>query len=225
MRHNRMPDELRPTEELIASFGGATIIRTLDRKFHSNLRIVGGTQKDRATAQAWTAAYLARYAPHSEYLMRVTPKRQFVDPGFLFPAMALRTCEENALRLLNLYTEAILTGRSRDCLQIALPSGAEDEVEHEAHLVILVTDEAFDIRLPTIHWMGPHEPVDSSVRFRCRPAKTIAIALKADIEQARECRRRQFLKCRYCGLYFPPERRDQPHCCHGCSEKYLGVCH
>ena len=54
MRHNPSPDQFRPTEELIASFGGASIMRTLDGEFHFR----GGTQPERAKAQEWMDRFL-----------------------------------------------------------------------------------------------------------------------------------------------------------------------
>ena len=54
MRPKPLSDSLRPTEELIASFGGATIMRNLDRKFH----IRAGTEQERAKAQEWMDRFL-----------------------------------------------------------------------------------------------------------------------------------------------------------------------
>ena len=54
MKHNRSPDQFRPTEELIASFGGASIMRTLDGEYH----IRGGTEQERAKAEAWMHQFL-----------------------------------------------------------------------------------------------------------------------------------------------------------------------
>ena len=54
MRHNRSPDQFRPTEELIASFGGASIMRSLDGEYH----IRGGTEQERAKALEWMNLFL-----------------------------------------------------------------------------------------------------------------------------------------------------------------------
>jgi hypothetical protein len=43
---------------------------------------------------------------------------------------------------------------TRDCIQINCCG--------EKGIVILVTAEAIELRLPTIEWKGPHEPVASS---------------------------------------------------------------
>ena len=64
MRPNPLLDTLRPTEELIAGFGGATITRSLDRQLH----IRGGTEQERAKAQAWMDRFLTRkpYPPEKK---------------------------------------------------------------------------------------------------------------------------------------------------------------
>ena len=49
MRPKPLSDSLRPPEELVASFGGPTITRSLDRQFH----IWDGTEEGRAQARAW----------------------------------------------------------------------------------------------------------------------------------------------------------------------------
>ena len=60
MRHHRLLDEFRPTEELIAGFGEASIMRTLDGEYH----IRGGTEQERAKAQDWTQHFLTN-PPHT----------------------------------------------------------------------------------------------------------------------------------------------------------------
>ena len=58
MRHHRLLDEFRPTEELIAGFGEASIMRTLDGEYH----IRGGTEQERAKAQDWMNLFLTNTA-------------------------------------------------------------------------------------------------------------------------------------------------------------------
>ncbi len=53
MRSKRTPESLRPQEELIAMFGLAQFVRTLDGK----TELKGGTENDRRQAQEWIASF------------------------------------------------------------------------------------------------------------------------------------------------------------------------
>ncbi len=53
MKMKRMLEFLRPQEELIATFGQAQLVRTLDGK--SELR--GGTAEDRQAAREWISMF------------------------------------------------------------------------------------------------------------------------------------------------------------------------
>ena len=56
MKMKRMLEFLRPQEELIATFGQAQLVRTLDGK--SELR--GGTAEDRQKAKEWISMFWQR---------------------------------------------------------------------------------------------------------------------------------------------------------------------
>jgi hypothetical protein len=50
---------MRPQAEMIASFGGAEIVKHLD----GNLEIRGGTEQEKAKAHAWKEQFLTQKPP------------------------------------------------------------------------------------------------------------------------------------------------------------------
>lgn len=91
-------------------------------------------------------------------------------------------------------------------------------------IVVLVTSEAFEIRLPTIEWTrGTHAPVAvTRIWRRVRAAKIDITRLRAAIEEAAAERRNEFSPCRFCGEIVPIEHRLDD-VCHGCASQHLGV--
>jgi predicted RNase H-like nuclease len=124
--------------------------------------------------------------------------------------------ELNATRVRDLLPDA--TVRST-------PHVIELAVGGEGGLVVLVTAEAVELRLPTIEWTGgSHGPAEAS-RFWKR-LNTNALAegsLIGVIEAAREARRAEFATCRYCRERFAVEHRVSDNVCHGCASRYEGV--
>jgi len=92
-------------------------------------------------------------------------------------------------------------------------------------IVVLVTRDALELRLPTIEWPHPHEPRRTSRLFR--KIEWVSIdgreALRDLLKEALEARRVEFRTCRFCSLSFPPEQMIQTDVCHGCAENHLGV--
>lgn len=83
---------------------------------------------------------------------------------------------------------------------------------------------AADIRLHTIVWRSPYEPVASTRRWKRVALEGLdAAQLAALIEQAAEVRRAEYVRCRFCGERVPPERRVEDDVCHACAEGELGV--
>jgi hypothetical protein len=116
---------------------------------------------------------------------------------------------------------AEFTDRTRDVIQLGVPTG----IEEDDRIVILVTAEAFEIRLPTVEWtMGAYGPALTSKLWR-RPRVSVGLPAVADLIQgAIEVRWKQFRVCKYCGERFPPEHRHG-NVCHGCAEKHQGIVH
>lgn len=93
-------------------------------------------------------------------------------------------------------------------------------------IVVLVSPEAFEIRLPTIEWThGTHGPAAVTRLWRrLEVAEMKEYALRAAIEEAVEVRRSEFSPCRFCGERVAIEHRHD-NVCHGCAERRLGVVH
>lgn len=145
------------------------------------------------------------------------PSRSTIDPAGLYPADGLRVVERNALRVLAILPDALLT-RTRDVIQI--------EHGSEGGIVVVVTAEAFEIRLPRFEWtQGTHGPALASVLWRRAEALALTDeALRELIEAGHAARKAQFATCRFCGGSFPEERRHG-NVCHGCAENRLGMVH
>lgn len=108
--------------------------------------------------------------------------------------------------------------RTRDCIQIDFGGGEG--------IVILITPEAIELRLPTIEWVSPHWPAGSSTFWKKVEISNITDReLETLLREALKERQKQFKKCRFCKRRFPPEHMHDDDVCHGCAEKYLGVVH
>jgi len=126
--------------------------------------------------------------------------------------------EQHAQRLLGLLPVYSTLERTRDAIQIDL-GGSEG-------VVLLVTGEALELRLPTIEWTrGAYGPAEASVLWkRVKNLEKLDDAQILDlVEAARAARLRQFIKCRFCGCPTPPEYRTHKDVCHRCAEENLGV--
>ena len=107
--------------------------------------------------------------------------------------------------------------RTRDCIQI--------DWGDEAGIVVLVTPEAMELRLPTVEWAcGSYGPRATSKLWRrvewqrLDPSK-----LPELLKAAKTARKRQYRTCQYCGERFPPEHRADRDTCHGCASREHGV--
>lgn len=128
--------------------------------------------------------------------------------------VARRPFEEFAGRLMARMPEAELE-RTRDSIQLS--AGGERGV------VILITPEAMEIRLPTMDWPRPYMAVPSSRLWkRLQWARLSEKRMMKLIEEARQVRAAEFVPCRFCGKEFPPERRADD-ACHSCASKHLGI--
>ena len=142
-----------------------------------------------------------------------------IDPENRYPADGLRQVEELAKRVLDCLPDAQVE-RTRDAIQI----------DHggEMGIVVLVTAEAVEFRLPTVEWTGGAYGPASSSRF-WRRVRAVKIS-EGDLEladllgKAHEARAREFRKCKYCKGLVAVEHRHGT-VCHACSERYEGVVH
>jgi hypothetical protein len=150
--------------------------------------------------------------------------RAIIDPDGRYPSLGLRHVERLALQVLRLLPsnttpsdEGITLERTRDVIEIH--SGGDEGI------VIIVTPEAVELRLPTVEWtMGAYDPVASSRLWKRVKADGLEDEkLGQLLGEAQEARGRQFTKCRYCGERVAPEHRYSRNVCQGCSSSQLGV--
>jgi hypothetical protein len=127
----------------------------------------------------------------------------------------LRSFEMLAKKLLQMFPDAI-PARTRDCIQI--------DYLGERGVVILLTPEAVEVRLPTTDWtQGSHGPVaSSSLKTRHSVHDDDESDIVASIYEAVSERQAQFKVCPYCHKEFPPEHMAAG-ACHGCADKHLGI--
>jgi hypothetical protein len=182
----------------------------------------------------------------------MSEERSCIDPEGCYPSDGFTVVEKNAARVLDLFTDVVVehikesihaaresgvactkdyihyvrkldsfqsvaVERTRDCIQLSY--------DNEEGIVILVTAEAIELRLPTVEWtMGSYGPVASSRLWKrvdwCEITDTELISLLND---ALKQRKNEFRICRYCGRKFPLEHMHANDVCQGCAEKHLGV--
>lgn len=143
-------------------------------------------------------------------------ERGLVDPQDCYPADGLRAAEEHAAKVIQLLPGAQVE-RTRDVIQI--------DAGGDTGIVVLVTTEALELRLPTVEWtMGSHGPATSSRLWkRLKWDQLQDGQLPGLLAQAQAARRREYRNCPYCGGRFPPEHRVEKNICHTCAEKHLGI--
>lgn len=128
-----------------------------------------------------------------------------------------RPFEEQATNVLRFFPEATIA-RTRDAIQL--------NVHSERGIVLLLTPEALEVRLPTVEWThGAYGPAASSTLWQRVLWESISTAdVYALCMDALSVREKQFVPCRFCGREFPPEHRHDD-VCHGCAERELGIVH
>ncbi len=144
--------------------------------------------------------------------------RQDIDPEGRYPSECLRVVEEWTRKALELLPGAELS-RTRDAIQLDWGGGAG--------VVVVLTPEAVELRLPTVEWTcGAYGPAASSNLWR----RVKYDKLEDDEERLgtllRTCmakREAQFRTCKYCGERVPPEHRMGRNVCHGCASKHEDV--
>jgi hypothetical protein len=157
-------------------------------------------------------------------LTREEGKRR-LDPESRYSSEDLRRVEVAALDVLELLPDATIE-RTRDV--IVLSDGGDEGI------VVLVTPEAIEVRLPTVEWTGgAYGPVPSSVLWRRVDREQLGSAeLAALIESARVARRAEFVPCSFCHVPTPREHRvgelvdeggARINACHGCASTHLGI--
>ena len=146
--------------------------------------------------------------------MSKRPYPPLEEPAF---AESRTRAEKNALTVKRLLHGATVE-RTRDVFQFDL-DGNED-----GGVVVVVTAEAVELRLPTVEWTcGSYGPVATSRLWkRVKWSKLQDGQLEELIDAARRARQREFRPCKFCRKMFPPEHRTG-NACHGCSTAHLHI--
>lgn len=144
--------------------------------------------------------------------------RRYLNPDEKYSSDGPRKVEENADRVLVLLPSSSVE-RTRDCIQI--------DYRGEKGIIILVTPESIEIRLPTVEWTKSTYGPAASSRFwkRVNESEITDEELENLLKEALKERRSEFKICRYCKEPVPPEHRHSEDVCHGCAERHLGVVH
>jgi hypothetical protein len=91
-------------------------------------------------------------------------------------------------------------------------------------VLLQVSAERLDIRLPTTRWNGPAWPMRTTRRWKCiKLADVTDEALMTQVQRAHAARRTEYRICRFCGRSVPVEHRFDNDTCHGCASTHLGV--
>lgn len=132
--------------------------------------------------------------------------------------MGLTQVEERANEIQALF-QADKVERTRDAIQI--------DIDGERGVVLLVTAEALELRLPTVEWTdGAYGPQSSSRLWKRRLWRNMRnkrnMDLQGLIQSEINKRQSEFILCRYCHQPTPPEHRHGK-ACQGCASKHEGV--
>ncbi len=144
----------------------------------------------------------------------------YVEPGNRYPITKLRQFEMYALKIVEQLPGA-RAERAPDVIQISL-----GDFSDEKGLVLILTPEAIELRLPTIKWLGPHTPVSSSQLWkRVEWDWSKEVDLAELVASAQNAQQQSFRVCKYCGKRKPPGWMFKKEICDSCAERHLGVIH
>jgi formylmethanofuran dehydrogenase subunit E len=150
-----------------------------------------------------------------------------LDPDGKYQAEDLRRCDRLALAVLDLLPEAVVE-RTRDVYQI--------NHDGDEGIVVVITPEAMELRLPTVDWThGAYGPVLSSRLWKRYEINTLTdnkygefqVSVLMDLlKQAQAERRKEFSICHFCGRNVPREHslsHEGKVACHGCATEHLDI--
>ena len=130
----------------------------------------------------------------------------------------LREFEVIARKIVEILPKSVET-RTRDVIQI--------NYRNEKGIVILLTPEAMEIRLPTTDWtQGAYGPVSSSrlwkrIKFE-RLFSSDKNLLTNLLKEGLRIREREFKECIFCKKKYAMEHMTGNYC-HSCASKHLGI--
>jgi hypothetical protein len=142
----------------------------------------------------------------------------YIELGERYPVTELRTFEEHALQILEMLPGAHAE-RTPDVIQINF-----GDFRDEKGIVVILTPEAIELRLPTIEWLGSHTSVRSSKlwkRIDLHNSRNLDMAQL--IASAQEAQAQTFGICKFCSQKLPSGWMSQQDVCQSCAEKHLGI--
>ena len=120
--------------------------------------------------------------------------------------------------------------RTRDAIELSF--GDAMEPSGEGGVILLLTPESVEIRLPSITWTrGAYGPVASSRFWRRVSIRPLIgavgpggsdVRLRRLVDSGLRARRAEMRSCHFCGERFGPERMSDD-ACHGCASEHRGV--
>lgn len=147
--------------------------------------------------------------------------RRRIDPHSRYPCVGFRNAEKLALRVLRLIPVKGVE-RTRDAIQI---ESYDDLTAENSGIIVLVTPEAIEIRLPTVEWTkGCHGPALSTCLWQRVDAEGLKDKhLGQLLHTAQQVRTGMFRPCRYCKQVLPPEERVRYNVCYRCGARHLSI--
>jgi hypothetical protein len=130
----------------------------------------------------------------------MTPADDLLDPAGTHATEGERRVDRNVARVLELCPTTHVE-RTRDVIRVDIRTSHYPE----RGVTILVTPEAFELRLPTVEWTaGAYGPAASSRYLkRVRAERLTDEALVELIDDAIARRDAEIVPCRYCGQHTP----------------------
>ena len=121
--------------------------------------------------------------------------------------------------LRTLVPDAATTLTDDGAVEVATDPDVEDAV------AVRVTDDAVELRLPTVVWVGQTPEATTRLwrRIPLADAGPGTDEIRDAVRRARRARKREWATCRFCGERVPREHRIDADTCHGCASEHLGV--
>lgn len=128
--------------------------------------------------------------------------------------------EQLAAQIWQLLPEAKVE-RTSDVIQLTT-----GDFRDESGLVILLSPDAIEFRLPALVWLGPHEPASTSQLWQRLALTELTEAQLPELIAAAQVQQQQtFGDCKYCGAHKPEGWMHRSDICESCAASELGIIH
>lgn len=142
------------------------------------------------------------------------------DPFDDVPPLGNLPFERLATQLLQHLPEATVE-RTSEAIQLTI-----GDFRDESGLVILLSPDAIEFRLPVLVWLGPHEPANTSQLWRHIALNELTkTQLPELIAAAQNQQQQSFGNCKYCGERNPSGWMFSSDICESCALSELGIMH